>query len=290
MASEDVNRSKAMCPFLGILDEAGTPAPCVDYPSFENMCFVGDTPDAIMLTDQATFCLSSGHRHCPRLSNPDGDRPVGANSPKGEGFGDVNHSDPVLHAISEMEDALNARHLSRAKRRRRWGWIGAAAIIASSLLCSGMFAAYIGWRLVYSDPADLQQTGTVTTLALPATAAAPPVYLIVTATSDAPALPKSSSAAPSTSGNSTSGRFPPAVTATATPGVQNINGVENAPQSGSQIQATPTILTVSPALPPGNIILQIPTRRPTPIMDLAITVPTAPIATALPPPTPTPPL
>jgi len=41
--------------------------PHMDYPSFENICMsMDDDGNALLLTDQATYCLSSGHIYCPR--------------------------------------------------------------------------------------------------------------------------------------------------------------------------------------------------------------------------------
>ncbi len=72
MSSSAGTPQNSVCPFLGIIDETGKPAPYVEYPSFENRCFVTADPEAVMLTDQATFCLSSGYRHCPRLAAAQG--------------------------------------------------------------------------------------------------------------------------------------------------------------------------------------------------------------------------
>ena len=60
-----------VCPFLGTLDETYKRGPHVDYPSFENRCLAvdeygEDEACVVMLSDQATFCLSSGHALCPR--------------------------------------------------------------------------------------------------------------------------------------------------------------------------------------------------------------------------------
>ena len=56
-----------ICTHLGTLDNRNRRAGCVEYPSFENQCFVGETPGLVMLGDQATFCLSGECKRCPRF-------------------------------------------------------------------------------------------------------------------------------------------------------------------------------------------------------------------------------
>ena len=134
---------------FGIIDETGKPAPYVEYPSFENRCFVTADPEAVMLTDQATFCLSSGYRHCPRLAAAQGKAAPASRrtsaSPTGDsakaGHSTASSTDPLQRDIEEMEAELQAAYVTRAKSRRRWGWFGAATIFMSTLLCVGLFAA-----------------------------------------------------------------------------------------------------------------------------------------------------
>lgn len=295
MASLDDVSPRSICPFLGVLDEEGRSAPYVDYPSFENLCFVADRPDAIMLTDQATFCLSSGHRHCPRLMTAGGrKRDPSRNSSNGESSVSPFASetaDPLMHAMAEMEAALEARHITRTRRRRRWGRFGALMIFLSCLLCGGMAAAYIGWQMVNTN-AVTTQAGTVTNLASAATQAPPPVYLIVTATSDPPQQPGASTRPL----QAHSQGFPPAVTATPYPAAsdrgqqpipgtaagQALNGIAAQPAQGVAPDETDL------ATPSFNMLVQIPTRRPTPFLDLAITIPTLTQATPVPSPSPSP--
>jgi|GEM_PF-5148318 len=66
--------NRSVCPYLGTVDADYNRGPHMDYPSFENLCMaVDDSADddmgqgnTLMLTDQATYCLSSGHIYCPR--------------------------------------------------------------------------------------------------------------------------------------------------------------------------------------------------------------------------------
>ncbi len=274
-----------VCPFLGILDEAGKPAPYVEYPSFENRCFVTAEPEAVMLTDQATFCLSSGYRHCPRLAAAHGKgtpatrratgKPAvsGANADRSP----ATSADPLQRDIEEMEAELQAAYVSRTKSRRRWGWFGAAMIFMSTLLCVGLFAAYIGWQMVNSDLFAVDP-GTVDTLASAPTPPQPQVYLIVTATSAAmpPERQQPSQSMPETGGQAPQA-FPPAVTATPAPDA--LAASAPAGQSGPIVLATPPI----------NMQLEIPTRRPTPLLDLAVNpVVSTPEPSPTVPPTPSP--
>ena len=124
---------------------------------------------SVLLTEQATFCLSSGHSHCPLYTKAQ--KEVGSSSRKSSiaGAQTSGSMDAVSHAIVEMEE--DPEHdIARAKQRKRWGWIGALSLFLSSLVCGGSFAAYLGWRLVNSDNLAVQ-AGTVTTLSEPATPA-----------------------------------------------------------------------------------------------------------------------
>ena len=291
MADPRADRTKNMCPYLGTRDEEDNPAPCVDYPSFENMCFVASQPEAILLTDQATFCLSSGYRHCPRLTT-ELDATAARNSRSArttdapDGFSSAtDRSDPLMNAIADMEEALAARRRARARRKRRLGWISAAAIFLSTLVCGGLLAAYLGWELVNRETA-IAPVGSVTTLAEAATPAAPPMYLIVTATTE----PAVAGVAPASSTRADPAQFPAAVTATPVPGDSSV--VSQAPQSVDRtqlgVQTDAQSAVVTPVVSAVNMLVQIPTRRPTPILDLAITIPTVPEATPIPTMTPTP--
>ena len=255
-----------VCPFLGILDETGKPAPYVEYPSLENRCFVSAEPGAVMLTDQATFCLSSGYRHCPRLAAAHGQSPgaprrsasVNTGTGASAGVSSGASADPLQRDIEEMEAELQAAYMSRTKSRRRWGWFGAAMIFMSSLLCGGLFAAYIGWQMVNSDLFAVAP-GTVDTLAGAPAPAQPQVYLVVTATGEAPSPQPPPQSVPETN-SQVPQAFPPAVTATPAPEALA------APASPPTSQNGPIVLATAPF----NMQLEIPTRRPTPLLDLAV--------------------
>lgn len=284
-------RTRNICPYLGTMDEEGKPAPYIDYPSFENNCFVGIRPEAIMLTDQATFCLSSGHRHCPRLtteldaSSSRSDR--SAAGAAADGFASASPSDPLLNALADMEEAMETRRIASRRRKRRMSWIGIIAAFLSTVACGGLFAAYIGWELVNRD-GIASTAGSVTTIAQPApTLAAPPLYLVVTATSDAVQASAQSELTVATSGPA----LPQAVTATPRPAGQSafttIGGRVSAPEQGANAGAVDA--SEPRPTPVLNMLVQVPTRRPTPVLDLAITVPTVPLATPFQSPTPIPP-
>ena len=59
------------CPHLGALDEKFDRGPHIGYPSFENRCMAmadgAHGGSSLMLTDQATYCLSGSYSSCPRF-------------------------------------------------------------------------------------------------------------------------------------------------------------------------------------------------------------------------------
>ncbi|OUC06120.1 hypothetical protein RY27_22985, partial [Litorilinea aerophila] len=115
----------------------------VEYPSFENRCLAAGPGESILLTDQATFCLSGGHRYCPRFRRA---APAEATGVAGE---------PFVPAGDDLADPLADADLfpdpEAEPEGRPWTWLGAALIFAVSLLCGGAFAAYVGWQLVNSN-------------------------------------------------------------------------------------------------------------------------------------------
>ena len=58
--------TQQVCPFLGTLDSNNRRGPHVEFPSFENHCLAGGTPELILLGDQATYCLAAACTSCPR--------------------------------------------------------------------------------------------------------------------------------------------------------------------------------------------------------------------------------
>src|SRR5690606_31798216 len=154
---------------------------------------------------------------------------------------------------------------ARTRSRQRWGWIGAGLIFVSVLMCGGVFAGYIGWQLVYRDLLT-PPPGSVDTLAEGQTPVLPQLYVIVTATTE-PAAPLQPQAPPAQQQ-----QFPQAVTPTAI-----VVGPSQAPAPGQA--AEPNTLPIPGASvaqaaspqaiePPPNVQLEIPTRRPTPVLDI----------------------
>lgn len=273
--------ARPTCPYLGTEAEARAAGPAVDYPSFENRCWAGERPMPLLLTDQATLCLCSGFRQCPRFiaaraarhpSHPAAGIPFETQAP-------LSNEDPISHALHELESEIKASSAARARSRQRWGWIGAGLIFMSSLLCGGVFAGYIGWQLVNRDLL-VAEPGSVATLNQGQPAVQPQLYLIVTATSESPA-PGQAQAPPAQPQ-----AFPQAVTPT--PILVNPNP---APESQGGLLPLPGVEAAQAASPaaaaPPNIQLEIPTRRPTPVLDIPTSTP-VPTETAGPTATPTP--
>ncbi len=203
--------------------------------------------------------------------------------------------DDINQALNTLSAEVKAGEVAHQRSRRRWGWIGAGLIFMSSLLCGGVFAGYIGWQLVSSD-LNPTQPGTVDTLAAAAAPAQPQVYLIVTMTST-PAAP-GQAAAPGVA-------YPQAVTPT--PYVGSAGGapvvmaqgeavtalsqatpaeIAALPQALAPTSAAPATVAAVPVLP--DMQLAIPTRRPTPILDIPTSTPAVVTATPEPTATPTP--
>ncbi|MCX6049860.1 MAG: hypothetical protein NT075_32575 [Chloroflexi bacterium] len=285
--------AKLFCPYVGTLDNKDNQAPPVDYPSFENHCLATDDNNSLLLTDQATFCLSNGYRYCARYQ-------VAAASDAGE---PETHFTPTqtwaaAPVVADQSPDLGALGLEdeTPNHRRMWGWVGAGIIFLSVFLCGGVFAAYTGWQMV-SQGVVGQSTTRVNTLANVATVP-PPVYIVLTATSippvitPVPALPSTNiGVAPVANSTAPTTTFPVAVTPTAVTGEQPaITLAPAAGQNGDQaLTLLPTLPPGDQAAPPVGLDQEIPTRRPTPIIDVPTSTPIVLEASATPLPTPTPP-
>jgi len=300
--------AKSICPYLGTLDLNHNPDSAVEYPSFENHCLVGDSLDALLLTEQATVCLAGGLRNCaryqsaaatgtpalnPAFASNRGHAPAtepAAPSPNAPvaGWPDFNLASPSL---GEQANQL----------RRQWGWVGAGIIFLSIFACGSLFAAYVGWQMVTGNFLA-QSPARVDTLADPTTPTPQPVYTIITATSPPQALaavtPAPLAAAPVITATFA---FPQAVTPT--PVVVLIQPGAAQPANGQIVEAT-LVPTLDPLAPPPAAVAdgsaqntapfdasaEIPTRRPTPIIDLPTSTPEVvvePTTTMTPMPTPT---
>jgi hypothetical protein len=284
---------KPTCPFLGTLDERRNPGPCVEYPSFENRCLATGRHESLMLTDQATFCLSTGHRYCPRF--------IAARAAQGAKLGhtippvqDVStlDSDFVPEQFDELDHDIQESMATQRTNRRRWAWFGAGLIFVSSLFCGGVFAAYVGWQLVNTTLLTTEP-GRVDTIARAATPALQPqVYVIVTATSQPVIATPQPQAQPPQANAPVIGQpapaeqqFPAAVTPTAI--VLNLTQPNSAAQSQTPgaIQSAftaPTGSTNLGAQPAIDVQLEVPTRRPTPIIDIVAPTPLVEGPTATP--------
>jgi hypothetical protein len=345
---------RAICPLLGTMDQHGATAPPIDYPSFENCCLATHEADQIILTEQATFCLSAAHRTCPRFiaaaaANPErvaGESPAledVAREPEfyplqnvtpGAGASTAGFADIASFDESD-EDGYSPEE--SAARRQKWSWIGAAMIFVSVLMCGGIFAVYVGWQIANTSYVA-SPPGSVDTLS---SAAQPQIYLVVTATSepqtDAVAAAQNPAEQPqaATGENQPAqavdpGQLPQAVTPTpmsAGPGGSGPNGQDgtsqdsaadnltgqgpqdpgvNNPDNGefSQPQTEQPESQQPPVQQPqaqdpslDALQLEIPTRRPTPVLDIPTSTPmppnddvqiTEPISVEPPPPQGTP--
>ena len=277
--------SHSVCPFLGTVDTDQHSGSHIEYPSFENRCLATARGDSVMLTDQATFCLSSGHQYCPRF--------VAAPRAKGQPTSAVAELDEasisenmVLNSevlagdLHDLDQAVKEGYLVQRRSKKRWGWIGASMVFIVSLLCGGLSASYVGWQLVNSELLAIRP-GTIDTLASAPAPAPPQVYLIVTATSEAPdatATPSALAAVPQQA-SSPGVAFPQAVTPTAiivgqAASTTSLQGgtIDGRPAENRIVQA-PAIVDAEQVAAAESIQLTVPTRRPTPILDIVANTP-----------------
>ena len=286
------------CPHLGTLSSDRRAGEPIEYPSFENRCWSGEQEMPLLLTDQATLCLCAGFRHCPRFvaaraarhgqeqhgQGPQGVVPHQPTSPRTSPLtprpaiqpapAAPPADDAISHALGELAAEMNAGEVAETRSRQRWGWIGAGLIFMSSLLCGGLFAAYIGWQMVSSDLLATTP-GNVDTLSA-AAQEAPQMYIIVTGTSEPAAL----APAPQWGELAATPVYPSAVTAT--PGGQ---GTQFSAQPAAPAAQNAPQAVVPAATPIFDMQLEIPTRRPTPMLDIPTSTPLAGSPTPSPSPT-----
>lgn len=296
------------CPLLGTLDENYTPGPPVEYPSFENRCLVADERDTLLLADQATYCLSGGCRLCPRFRAADSMAANGRVDARAAAdvAGGVLASDQLRPELMGMDGAGYAGATSR-----RWTWLGAGVIFITLVLCGAMFAAWSGWQQVQAYLDD-RQAGLVQSVAAQAPALQ---YIVMTATSPAPVEANPVVAAAQVAAVPAGQAAQPVAQAVAQPAIGepaivNPSQVTQPGQVGFPAAVTPTsapaglpltdasptpplLIVVDPALlnaeqTPPNILLEVPTRRATPIFDIPTSTPSAETPTNTPTQTPSP--
>ena len=312
--------STLVCPHLCTLDAQQNQSAPVEYPSFENLCLLAPEEEAtLLLTEQATFCLASGHRLCLRFQ--------AANGPARRFIARANSAPPApkLHKRAERSNELASApptlpveqrepveigdlQGSPASNNRHWRLMGASALFVVALLCGGMMAAYTGWQ-VASQRLFARPAGNVETLTGEA-GAQPSVYLVQTATTSAP-LAAANNLTPTlivlkpgeTPVAPVAGAFPAAVTPTPVVvayenGTQtNVNIAVSGNITGTTIDpagsnAPPNIILPTGEVPisalPFDIQLILPTRRTTPVFDISTGAPV--LTTTVATPTPLPPL
>lgn len=292
--------NRDVCPYLGTLDQDEQPAPAVEYPSLENQCFAAAADELLLLADQATFCLSGGHRHCPRYQQAQATADIPVNPEDGPIPSPFAETTANLGGLGLFGNLAETFQVERQQTRHRWAWAGAAMLFATIFLCGGIVAAYSGWQLV-SARYLAAATGEINTLDNVQAAPPQPLYLVMTATSEA-ALQPSPTFTPAQSTVDPQPVapvvFPPAVTPTpivVAPVVSSQGAAnERTSQAADIVNPPPPVDEGEAVSPPQNVLLatpeinlqlEIPTRRPTPIFDL----PTSTPAVDGPPPTDTPP-
>lgn len=274
-----------ICPLLGTLDSANNPCPPVAFPSFENKCLVADDRDTLLLSDQATYCLSGGCRLCPRYR--------AAASVARDGTVDRDAASELAAGIL-ASDQLHPEFLAAASEASpqsptRWTWLSAAAVFAMLLLCGAVFAAWSGWTQVQAY-LDQREAGQVESIAS-ANAVPTVAYVVETATPSQPVLPPTPAASAFAAGQAPAGQaiagqalagqstgaFPQAVTAT--PGGQP--GASGPPVIALQ-PPDPSADAGDASAGSPNLLIQVPTRRPTPVFDIPTSTPPVDTPTSTP--------
>jgi hypothetical protein len=269
------------CPHLGTLGEQNDRGPNVEYPSFENRCLainergVGDA-GTVILTDQATFCLASGHTYCPRFraalaASGDG---VATESIGAAPIGEPLASDWLSANLDGLDQEIADLADESTAERRMWGWVGAGLLFMMVLFCGSTFAVYLGWQTVSSTiRASRDQQGSLIAVAPDMSEA--PVLIVITATPtteiDGTAPVGAVLIAPPTP----TFDFPVAVTATPAliaqtgPAVGSSTGGTG--QQASEPPPTPVVVvppTPAPLIDVNVPVPEAPTRRPTPTFEI----------------------
>jgi hypothetical protein len=288
-----------ICPHLGALSDNDRRQTPVEFPSFENLCLASGAGELILLGDQATYCFSREHQHCPRFRRA---QEGGLSDPATAPF-------VPFHALAEetwsaaplthVEDTPSFEPLVGADGggqdeagRRRWAWIGAALVFASVFLCGSMVASYTGWQWIARNLPARAANGRVDTVS-PADAT-PAIYVIQTATPEpaqtgepvvvGPTAPIIVLPPGAGSAEGAAPAFPAAVTPTPITLQPPLAGVAAGDGAGDGAgEGEPAEAGVETPLL--NVEAPIPTRRPTPIFDLPTSTP---LVDALPSPTPAP--
>lgn len=277
-----MSTERTICPHLGTLDTRNRRDAAAEFPSFENQCLAGGTAELIMLGDQATYCLTAGHTACPRFRAAAGQPARGSHefvpfyASAEESWPEAASDAPTLGTLDDFTLA------AEPSRRRRWGWLGAGLILATVVLCGAFTALYTGWEWVNRRLPENIAAGRIDTLAAPATAAAPPVFVVMTATPQATPPPAVvAPGASATSAPSAGLQFPEAVTPTP---------ITIVPAAGAPGATLPPVAGVEEgnATPLVDVALLVPTRRPTPEFDLPTSTPLPLLPTETPSATPAP--
>ncbi len=272
---------KRICPYLGIRRPDGSQGEAQDYPSFENSCFAippgsPEGQEPLLLPDQATFCLGSSHRICPRYQRLHGPPPAYPSAPLPQEEPVPGQEPATFPEGVQLDPALQemlAQEPGPARLVGPWAWV--AAFIAVFLFCSGSFALYAGWQLVSRGAIDISSRFQ----GAAGEAGAPPqepIFILVTATPPPGAVDSPVATPPPTWTPTPTFAFPPAVTPTPPPIVVTPNDqpvVITTPTSGpGEPEPAPSLATAVSR----PVIVATPTRRPTPSFPLAGT-PEAPV-------------
>ena len=200
------------CPFLLSRDANQHKRAPMAYPSFENNCPDVTAPDTLLLTDQATFCLSGSYAQCLHYialttegmtqEMPPSVTPTGPLSNDIPLVAQPNHFTdhlrqsslqsevPVTDGLLDERAAFDDPHRLPDPPLRettwqplvmRWyPWAMAGLLFFAVLAVGSVLAAYAGWQLAV-DRLAIARGNDLQTLAV---GPVQPVYLVMTATSE----------------------------------------------------------------------------------------------------------
>ncbi|MBX3051271.1 MAG: hypothetical protein KF753_07360 [Caldilineaceae bacterium] len=279
--------TQPICPHVGAIDAADKRCDAAAYPSFENHCFVVhlidplddglDSREQLLLRDQATYCLGTGHTICPRFRLTQQRAGLTVASTESDNYPTGLSLDGGYAGDTYASDVYGRDEGGPS----RWGvWAGLATLVMVFFLCGGSLAAYAGWQMVGKGLVTLSQRAEQT----PAGPAAAVLLLATETPTPAPpganngVLVTAPAVAPSIATPTATFAFPAAVTATPTEVVQTGPVVITTPTPGIEPNE-PLAPELATAVAGALVITQpgdtppTPTRRPTPIFVVPTSTP-----------------
>ena len=187
------------CPYLGALDRDNARTEPVNYPTFENRCFAADPTQPLLMSHQATYCLSGGCRLCEQFQRAQtlgpavarlGDSATAAVAGSAAAISGLPHEYPIDAAghpaalgsdtpgstrfnefdaefadgnFDEYEDDFEDESLALFDG---WRWLGVGLVFVTLLVVGGGLAAWAGFQIVLNQD-SAEQAGIAQTNSAP---------------------------------------------------------------------------------------------------------------------------